>query len=191
MKKFYFSSILMLLVLTGFSQTEKGNWMLGGNIQFSSNHQSDNYNSGTLSTFALNPKIGYFPMNNLAVILNTNYHEPVCRADQLPHIINRSGIAVLCSCIRICKILFWNRCGIRIREWLYQYSLAVRGRSVYFPEPYGGCGDEYQLSDRKSKSNRTEWRYSEIFPFWRWPRLHDLSGKRNAQSCELIFYPVL
>ena len=73
MKKFYFASILMFLVLSGFSQTEKGNWMLGGNIQFSSNHQSDNYNSGTLSTFALNPKIGYFPMNNLAIILNTNY----------------------------------------------------------------------------------------------------------------------
>jgi hypothetical protein len=73
MKKFYFSSILMLLVLTGFCQTEKGNWMLGGNILFSSNHQSDNYNSETLSTFVLNPKIGYFPVNNLAVILNTNY----------------------------------------------------------------------------------------------------------------------
>jgi Outer membrane protein beta-barrel domain len=73
MKKFYFSSILILLVLTGSSQTEKGNWMLGGNIQFSSNHQTVDGTGGTLSTFALNPKIGFFPVNNLAVILNTTY----------------------------------------------------------------------------------------------------------------------
>jgi len=73
MKKFYFSTVFTLLVLTGFCQTEKGNWMMGGNILFSSNHQSNDYGSGTLSTFVLNPKIGYFPINNLAVILNTNY----------------------------------------------------------------------------------------------------------------------
>jgi Outer membrane protein beta-barrel domain len=73
MKKLYFSSILMFLSLAGFSQTSKGNWMLGGNIQFSSNHQTEEGMGGTLSTFSLNPKIGFFPVDNLAVILNTNY----------------------------------------------------------------------------------------------------------------------
>jgi opacity protein-like surface antigen len=73
MKKIHLTVILMACVFTGFSQAEKGSWLLGGNIQFSSNSQSSGGESNTASLFALNPKIGFFPVNNLAVILNTNY----------------------------------------------------------------------------------------------------------------------
>ncbi len=73
MKKIYFTTILMVLILAGFSQTEKGSWLLGGNIGYSSTHETETGNSSTYSTFTLNPKIGFFPVNNFAVILNTNY----------------------------------------------------------------------------------------------------------------------
>jgi hypothetical protein len=73
MKKIYFTTILMVFALAGFSQTEKGSWLLGGNIAYSSTHETETGNSGTYSTFTLNPKIGFFPVNNFAVILNTNY----------------------------------------------------------------------------------------------------------------------
>jgi hypothetical protein len=73
MKKFYFTTILLAFVFAGFSQTEKGSWLLGGNIAYTSASQTENGNKSTSSIFALNPKIGVFPINNLAVILNTSY----------------------------------------------------------------------------------------------------------------------
>jgi hypothetical protein len=73
MKKFYFTSILLAFVFAGFSQTEKGSWLLGGNIAFTSSSQTENGNKSSSTLFALNPKIGVFPINNLAVILNTSY----------------------------------------------------------------------------------------------------------------------
>ena len=59
--------------MAGFSQTEKGGWLLGGNIAYSSTKQTESGNSSTVSIFTLNPKIGFFPVSNLAVILNTDY----------------------------------------------------------------------------------------------------------------------
>jgi len=73
MKKIYFSSVFLLLVFAGFGQTGKGSWLLGGNIAFSSTTVKENGNSTNSSLFGLNPKIGLFPVNNFAVILNTNY----------------------------------------------------------------------------------------------------------------------
>jgi opacity protein-like surface antigen len=73
MKKIYFTAVLMVLVTAGFSQTEKGTWLLGGNIGYSSTKQSETGYSSTVSIFTLNPKIGFFPVNNFAVILNTDY----------------------------------------------------------------------------------------------------------------------
>jgi hypothetical protein len=73
MKKIYFTTIIMTFVLTGFSQTGKGSWLLGGNIGFTSSSSTENGNKSSSSVFSLNPKIGIFPINNLAIILNTNY----------------------------------------------------------------------------------------------------------------------
>jgi opacity protein-like surface antigen len=73
MKKTYFTTMFMILALAGFSQTEKGSWLLGGNIAYASTHETETGSSSTYSTFTLNPKIGFFPVNNFAVILNTNY----------------------------------------------------------------------------------------------------------------------
>jgi opacity protein-like surface antigen len=73
MKKIYFTAVLMVLAMAGFSQTEKGSWLLGGNISYTSTKETETGNSSSVSVFTLNPKIGFFPVNNFAVILNTNY----------------------------------------------------------------------------------------------------------------------
>ena len=73
MKKFYFTTILLVFVFAGFSQTGKGSWLMGGNIAFTSVSVTENGNKSSGTIFALNPKIGVFLINNLAVILNTNY----------------------------------------------------------------------------------------------------------------------
>ena len=73
MKKFYFTSGLFFHLFTGFGQTEKGNWLLGGNISFTSASTTENGNSSSGTLFSLNPKIGVFVVNNFTVILNTEY----------------------------------------------------------------------------------------------------------------------
>jgi hypothetical protein len=73
MKRIYFSSVFLLLVFAGFGQTGKGSWLLGGNIAFSSTSMKQNGNSSNYTLFGFNPKIGVFPVNNFAVILNTDY----------------------------------------------------------------------------------------------------------------------
>jgi hypothetical protein len=76
MKKIYFSLILLTTVFYGFSQTEKGSVLLGGNIGFTSTSSTIGgplgYHSN-VTEFILNPMIGIFPVKNFAVILNTNY----------------------------------------------------------------------------------------------------------------------
>ena len=74
MKKIYLSSVLLFFVFTGFTQTQKGSWLLGGNIEFSSISGKENGISGSTTTvFQFNPKAGLFVVDNLAVILNTTY----------------------------------------------------------------------------------------------------------------------
>jgi len=73
MKKNLLTALLALLSFAGFSQTESGSWLLGGGIQYSSQTFKVNTYKSTTSTFALTPMIGYFPVNGLAVILNTYY----------------------------------------------------------------------------------------------------------------------
>jgi outer membrane protein len=74
MKKIFFSSVLLVFVFTGFCQTQKGSWLLGGNIEYSSISSKENGNgSGSTSVFQFNPKAGLFVVNNFAVILNTTY----------------------------------------------------------------------------------------------------------------------
>jgi opacity protein-like surface antigen len=73
MKKLFFTSMFLVIVIVGFSQTGKGGWLLGGNLSFSSISQSSDGGSGTSTVFQLTPKVGVFVINNLAVILNTSY----------------------------------------------------------------------------------------------------------------------
>jgi hypothetical protein len=76
MKKIYLSLFFLTTVLAGFSQTEKGSVLLGGNIGFTSTSSSTDGQFGRnekANVFTLNPMIGIFPVSNFAVILNTNY----------------------------------------------------------------------------------------------------------------------
>ena len=73
MKKICFTFFLIVFVLAGFSQTGKNSWLLGGNIQFASISDKSNGQSSNTTIFMMNPMIGYFPVNNLAFILNTDF----------------------------------------------------------------------------------------------------------------------
>lgn len=59
MKKIYVLVLVMCLGYGAMSQTEKGNWLIGGT--FSLNTVSNNTSIG------LNPTFGYFIVNNLAI----------------------------------------------------------------------------------------------------------------------------
>lgn len=73
MKKIYFTVILLVSGYAGFSQTGKGSWLLGGNIEFASTSTDSGPNGNSTTAFAMNPRIGFFPVKNFAVILNANY----------------------------------------------------------------------------------------------------------------------
>jgi Outer membrane protein beta-barrel domain len=59
MKKIYLSLSMLLIAYVTTAQTEQGNWLVGGN--FTVNTGDNN------TTIGLNPTVGYFVVNNLAV----------------------------------------------------------------------------------------------------------------------------
>ena len=62
--------LLMILPVIGFSQTEKGNWLLGGSATFSSVKYKGATERQTSYTFA--PNAGYFLTKNVVVGLDLN-----------------------------------------------------------------------------------------------------------------------
>lgn len=67
MKKLILSQLLisLLFITTSFGQTEKGNYLLGGNASFS--FQSLGSNLGSFKNINFNPNLGYFIKDNLAL----------------------------------------------------------------------------------------------------------------------------
>ncbi len=68
--------IFILISITGIiycanAQTERGKFMLGGEISFDKTSQKDSKNS--LETLKLKPSLGYFISNNVAVGLGLFY----------------------------------------------------------------------------------------------------------------------
>jgi hypothetical protein len=64
MKKIICFVLLIAVSTVGFSQTYKGQWMVGGNANFTSEKIGSNDN--TTSYFALMPNVGYFFATNFA-----------------------------------------------------------------------------------------------------------------------------
>ncbi len=52
-----------ILVAGLFAQTQKGNWMIGGSAEFTSQKQND----FKTTTFGINPNAGYFVIDDLAI----------------------------------------------------------------------------------------------------------------------------
>ncbi len=59
MKKILLICFLSFAITAGFAQTDKGDWMIGGGLQLNT--------SKSKTTFILNPNIGWFIMNDLAL----------------------------------------------------------------------------------------------------------------------------
>jgi hypothetical protein len=67
MKKITLLFTVSVASIMCFSQTEKGSWLLGGNIEFTFSKQ-EIYNNVTKSTqFEFNPNVGYFIAPNFAI----------------------------------------------------------------------------------------------------------------------------
>jgi hypothetical protein len=72
MKKLLLSLIAVsALAFSTQAQTEKGNFMIGGNVQVSSDKQDDADKSNT--NFTINPSVGYFIGNNFAIGTGIGY----------------------------------------------------------------------------------------------------------------------
>jgi len=72
MKKLLLSLIAVsALAFSTQAQTEKGNFMIGGNVQVSSDKQDDADKANT--NFTINPSVGYFISNNFAVGTGIGY----------------------------------------------------------------------------------------------------------------------
>ncbi|MFM7710376.1 MAG: hypothetical protein ACKO5C_05620 [Ferruginibacter sp.] len=69
MKKFLFIAVLVAASFTGFSQTSKGTWLLGGGAGFNSVKPSG---GSSTTVWNLSPRIGYFLANNLAASANVS-----------------------------------------------------------------------------------------------------------------------
>ena len=68
MKKLILNLIVMMMAtLCVYAQTEKGYWLIGGSVAYSSTSQTEEGNNSTATTFDFIPKCGYFISDNLAV----------------------------------------------------------------------------------------------------------------------------
>lgn len=65
MKRLLFLALFVVAMNSAFSQTYQGQWMVGGNASFESYKHGD-VDDSKLTTFQLNPNVGYFFINNLA-----------------------------------------------------------------------------------------------------------------------------
>lgn len=65
MKKILFLAVTVMIANASFSQTNKGQFMVGGDINFNSSKQSKG-SAGSVTQFELNPDVGYFFANNFA-----------------------------------------------------------------------------------------------------------------------------
>lgn len=70
-KKLIIAAALCGLALGSRAQTEKGNFLLGGNYSF--NSKKDNAEAPRINSFTIGPKFGYFIGNNLAIGLDASY----------------------------------------------------------------------------------------------------------------------
>src|SRR5579859_4202038 len=80
MKKILFAAVLMTSAYAVSAQTNKGQWLAGGNVSFKSesNGPADAQKS---TTFQLSPDAGYFFIDNLAAGIRLNYQSEKVKND--------------------------------------------------------------------------------------------------------------
>ncbi|WP_159452590.1 outer membrane beta-barrel protein [Pedobacter nyackensis] len=70
--KLFIMAMLCAIAFSTNAQTEKGKFLLGGGVNFSTSNQ-DNQGSGRKTVFGLSPRIGYLVSDNWAVGTTLNY----------------------------------------------------------------------------------------------------------------------
>jgi hypothetical protein len=71
------ASFILLCTITANAQVTKGNWMVGGNANFSSSKSESTFNNDTVitkgSALAISPTLGYFIIDKLALGLGGSF----------------------------------------------------------------------------------------------------------------------
>jgi len=79
MKQIYISTLFVLLAQTGFAQTEKGNFLIGGGLTMGSSKTTVTYPSPTPGydaktfAFSMSPNVSYFIVDRLSLGLKPGY----------------------------------------------------------------------------------------------------------------------
>lgn len=87
MKKAFILAAMVMAAAAASAQTQSGNFMLGGNIGFSSTKEKDKVDNTTTegprnTSLYLSPNIGYFIMDGLALGVNINYGRTVSKYEE-------------------------------------------------------------------------------------------------------------
>lgn len=77
----FFVALTMSVLNTLSAQANKGAWMLGGSISFDSDKHKDD--DGALTTLSIEPNVGYYIIDNLAIGLGVGYESIKYDGDNL------------------------------------------------------------------------------------------------------------
>lgn len=80
MKKVLFAALMTIAVQGVFAQVNKGQWLVGGNVGFSTEKQGD-ADANKETTFNFNPNAGYFVIDKLAAGLRVNFYSNKAKDD--------------------------------------------------------------------------------------------------------------
>jgi hypothetical protein len=117
--KFFISFFLLLITSNTQAQITKGNWLVGGNINFSSEQYESRANADyTRTQFSLNGVLGYFVMNNLAIGLKPSYIYTSAKTTNTPSVGKVLNIGPF---VRYYFLPTTNRLNL-FTEASYQYS---------------------------------------------------------------------
>jgi hypothetical protein len=81
MKKVLFAALMTIAVQGVFAQVNKGQWLVGGNVGFTSEKQGDD-DDNKVSQFSFSPNAGYFFADKLAGGLRVNFSSRKVKSEE-------------------------------------------------------------------------------------------------------------
>ena len=117
MQKLLAALILTICVSSGYAQTDKGDWLTGGAVYFSTSSSEGITLSDTFITSSVNFNVsafgGYFVMDNLCVGLGFGYGRNAATNNYAP--IELADISTSLSVEAIARYYYWN--GDHVKLW--------------------------------------------------------------------------
>ena len=146
MQKLLAALILTICVSSGYAQTDKGDWLTGGAVYFSTSSSEGITLSDTFITSSVNFNVsafgGYFVVDNLCVGLGFGYGRNAATNNYAP--IELTDISTSLSVEAIARYYYWN--GDHIKLWT---GLGVR-------KGFGKYDDHFYDYDDQGNGNGKE-----------------------------------